>query len=171
MVKNRVKTVNIGEGHLKRRNITRSWTRFKALICAVLTSKTGLRAPDILAFKATPDNIYCFYIDFSPLIHEVCTVLCDSGLVRTAQMRAFKPDQEHVIFRHLRWPLPIFTVLTRFFTINWWILDRFAQFWPCWNRTNEGLKPDPRAPNISTFKVTSTNIYCFYTHFSPIIGK
>ena len=38
MAKNRVKTVNIGEGHLKRRNITRSWTRFKALICAVLTS-------------------------------------------------------------------------------------------------------------------------------------
>jgi len=38
MVKNRVKTVNIGKGHLKRRNITRSSTRFNALICAVLTS-------------------------------------------------------------------------------------------------------------------------------------
>jgi len=38
MVKYCVKTVNIGEGHLKRRNITPSWTRFKALICAVLTS-------------------------------------------------------------------------------------------------------------------------------------
>jgi len=38
MVKNRVKTVNIGKGHLKQRNITRSWSGFNALICAVLTS-------------------------------------------------------------------------------------------------------------------------------------
>jgi len=38
MVKNCVKTVNIGEGHLKCRNITRSWSGFNALICAVLTS-------------------------------------------------------------------------------------------------------------------------------------
>ena len=38
MVKICVKTVNIGEGHLKHRNFTCSWTRFKALICAVLTS-------------------------------------------------------------------------------------------------------------------------------------
>jgi len=37
MVKNCVKTVNIGEGHLKRRNIMRSGTHFKALICPVLT--------------------------------------------------------------------------------------------------------------------------------------
>jgi len=62
----------------------------------------GLRAPNISAFKVTSDNFYCFYIDFSPLIHEFWTVLCDSGLVRTAQMRALKRVQERVIFRHLR---------------------------------------------------------------------
>jgi len=38
MVKICVKTVNIGEGHLKCRNITCSWLGFNALICAVLTS-------------------------------------------------------------------------------------------------------------------------------------
>jgi len=38
MVKNVVKTVNIGKGHRKHRDITCYWTRFKALICAVLTS-------------------------------------------------------------------------------------------------------------------------------------
>jgi len=38
MVKNHVKTVNIGKGHRKHRDITRSWTRFKALICSILTS-------------------------------------------------------------------------------------------------------------------------------------
>jgi len=37
MVKNCVKIVNIDEGHLKRQNITRSGTCFKALICSVLT--------------------------------------------------------------------------------------------------------------------------------------
>jgi len=38
MVKNRVKTVNIGKGHLKHRNIMHTWMGFNALICAVLTS-------------------------------------------------------------------------------------------------------------------------------------
>jgi len=38
MVNNCVKTVNIGEGHLKRQNFMHSWMRFKAFICAVLTS-------------------------------------------------------------------------------------------------------------------------------------
>jgi len=38
MVKICVKTVNIGKGHLKCQNFMRSWTRFQALICAVLTS-------------------------------------------------------------------------------------------------------------------------------------
>ena len=153
-----IKTVNVDGGHLKCQDIRCSRIRFKALICAVPTN--GNLWQHLL-----------FYIDFSPLIHEFCTVLCNSGLFRTTQMRVLKCVQEHVIFRCLRWPSPIFTVFTWCFTINWWILDRFAQFWPCWNRANEGLKQDPRAPNISTFKVTSTNIYCFYTHFSPIIGK
>jgi len=38
MVKNRVKTVNIGKGHREHQDITRPCTRFKTLICAVLTS-------------------------------------------------------------------------------------------------------------------------------------
>jgi len=38
MVKIHVKTVNIGKGHRKHQDITHSWTHFKALICAVLTS-------------------------------------------------------------------------------------------------------------------------------------
>ena len=38
MLKDCVKTVHIGEDHLKRRIIMRSWTRFEALIRAVLTS-------------------------------------------------------------------------------------------------------------------------------------
>ena len=33
MVKNRVKTVNIGEGHRKHQDITWSLARFQALIC------------------------------------------------------------------------------------------------------------------------------------------
>jgi len=38
MVKHHVKTVNIGKGHLKHRNIMCSWTHFNALICVVLKS-------------------------------------------------------------------------------------------------------------------------------------
>jgi len=38
MVKIHVKTVNIGKGHREHQDIMCSWTRFKALICAVLTS-------------------------------------------------------------------------------------------------------------------------------------
>jgi len=37
MVKNWVKTVNIGKGHLKHQNIMHSGMRFKAPICLVLT--------------------------------------------------------------------------------------------------------------------------------------
>jgi len=82
----------------------------------------GLRAPNISAFKVTSDNFYCFYIDFSPLIHELWTILCDSGLARTAQMRALKHIQEHVISQCLQWPLPIFTVFT-------WFLPLIDEFW------------------------------------------
>ena len=49
MVKNRVKTVNIGEGNHKHRNITRSWMRFKTLICAVLTSPESQKGPEIMS--------------------------------------------------------------------------------------------------------------------------
>ena len=48
----------------------------------------GLRTPDISAFKVTSAKIYSFYTHFSPLIDEFWAVLCNSGLVRTVQMRA-----------------------------------------------------------------------------------
>jgi len=50
----------------------------------------GLKAPNISAFKVSSAIIYCFFIDISPLIDEVLTILCDSGLVRTAKIRALK---------------------------------------------------------------------------------
>jgi len=50
----------------------------------------GLSSHDISTFKASSANIYCFYTDSSPLIDEFWTVLCDSGLVRTAQIMALK---------------------------------------------------------------------------------
>jgi len=62
----------------------------------------GQRAPDISAFKVTSAKIYCFYTDFSPLIDEFWTVLCNSGLVRTARMGALKRVSDCLIFRHLR---------------------------------------------------------------------
>jgi len=55
-----------------------------------------LRAPDIFAYKATSTKVYCFYTDFSPLIDEIWDVLCNSGLDRTAQMRALKGSQGNV---------------------------------------------------------------------------
>ena len=46
--------------------------------------------PNILTFKATSDNFYCFYTHSSPLIDKFLTVLCDPKLVRTTQIRALK---------------------------------------------------------------------------------
>jgi len=79
----------------------------------------GQRAPNISTFKATSAKIYCFYRDFSPLLDEFWTVLCNSGLVRTARMGALKRISEHLTFRRLRQPPRTCTVLYTFFTNNW----------------------------------------------------
>jgi len=50
----------------------------------------GLSAHNISMFLLTSTNTYYFYSDYSPLIDGFWTVLCDSGLVKNAQVRALK---------------------------------------------------------------------------------